>query len=303
MFFTIIHYISKVVKSRQRLISILFNPFDIYKYITFYFFYDFLFDKVNEGTLRVYIPDFLGSFEIQVKSHILKKMLCFKQYEPELIDVAKRYIDPKKDILDIGSNIGLYSVLFSQIISNNNRVLSIEPTPMALKFLIKNIKNNRCQDSIIIFDGVATDIKGEYQLKTISGMEEYSSLKDIVHPAVKDKLQEIISVKGDTIDDLVDYYDLTPGFIKIDVEGAEYLVLKGAINTIKRYKPIILSELSDTLLASFGAASSDILDILENNGYNIFNAYDMNTAIKSPYNGEIIAIPEEHPKTINLTIA
>ncbi len=81
------------------------------------------------------------------------------------------------------------------------------------------------------------------------------------------KVSESIGVNGDTVDNLVRNFKLNPGFIKIDVEGAEYLVLKGAVNTIHTYHPFIVFELNGLLLSSCGATSRMVLDFLENYGY------------------------------------
>ena len=69
-------------------------------------------------------------------------------------------------------------------------------------------------------------------------------------------------MKGDTVDNLVREYNLNPGFIKIDAEGAECLVFSGALGTIKKYKPVIISELSESLLANFGETSETIFKFL-----------------------------------------
>jgi FkbM family methyltransferase len=246
---------------------------------------------VEEGSLVVRIPEFQGSFEFDYRSHILAKVLKTKRYEPDLVRLIYEYIDPDRDVIDVGANIGLYTVLFSKLISDNRKVLAIEPAPLALKFLHKNIKRNNTTETVIVFEGVAADAVGEYQLNVISGMEEYSSLGDIVHSSVRGKPYRPISVKGDTIDDLVDRFNLNPGFIKVDAEGAEHIVFDGAINSIGKYRPVILTELSDTLLSSFGTTSEVVIDQLRANGYNIIDVAHPEASIKIPFAGRILAIP------------
>ena len=90
----------------------------------------------------------------------------------------------------------------------------------------------------IIYEGVATNAKGFYKFNVIPGMEEYSSLRNISHYATKGKKYESFDVSGDTIDNLVYIHNLNPGFVKIDTEGAEYLVFIGAMNTIKKYNQL-----------------------------------------------------------------
>jgi FkbM family methyltransferase len=246
---------------------------------------------VEEGNLVIRSPEFYGSFEMDFRSHILRRFLLTGNYEPEIVQIIKKIVDPKRDVIDIGANIGLFTTLFSKIISKSNKVLSIEPTPNALKYLYNDIKRNNLDDKVIVYEGVASNRKGNFKIKTITGLEEYSSIGDLVHPAIKDLSAKEIMVKGDTIDNLVEASRLNPGLIKIDVEGAEYLVLMGAARTLDLHKPIIISELSDNLLSSFGTNSLEVFNFLRNNEFKIFDAFNFKEISENPFEGEFIAIP------------
>src|SRR3546814_12269436 len=84
------------------------------------------------------------------------------------------------------------------------------------------------------------------------GREEESAIAAL-HPAarVENGVQEH-TVASDRLDDLVIRHDLKPGLIKVDVEGAEGLVFRGAMETLNKFRPVILSELSDPLLRDLG---------------------------------------------------
>ena len=122
-------------------------------------------------------------------------------------------------------------------------------------------------------------------------MEEYSRLGHIAHRWTEGKKYESIDVSGDTIDNLVINYNLNPGFIKVDVDGAEYLVFSGAMETIKKYRPIILSELSDNMMTLLGNRSEDVIQMLREFNYKIINALNVNISLRSPFKGNILAIP------------
>ena len=98
---------------------------------------------------------------------------------------------------------------------------------------------------------------------------------------------------GETLDNLVARYDLTPGFIKIDTEGAELRVLTGALDTLQRLRPLIMSELSDRLLSGFGDSAAAVIELLDQQGYEIT---DVRTGVRPllPFDGEILAIPKEN---------
>ena len=69
------------------------------------------------------------------------------------------------------------------------------------------------------------------------------------------------------------------------------MVFSGAMETIKKYRPIILSELSDNMMTLLGNRSEDVIQMLREFNYKIINALNVNISIRSPFNGNILAIP------------
>ena len=256
-----------------------------------YEFFDSIIDQIEEGQVRVKVPQFEGSFFVDIRSHILKRIILERNYEPEIIELIKVYLDKNRDVIDAGANIGLFTVLFSKLICNKKKVLAIEPVISAYNMLNMNIIYNDTQDSVITFNGIASNKKGNFCINTIPGKEEYSSIgKKVAHPAVNELKFESVEVKGDTVDNLVKKYDLNPGFIKIDVEGSEFNVFEGLKDTIHNHKPIILSELDDVLLSNCDHSSQEAICFLEGEGYNVFNVRGMEKP-EYPFSGDIIAIP------------
>jgi len=247
-------------------------------------------DAVMGGSLIVRVPDFRGIFELDVRSHILHFILVYRDYEHDIVKLIEQYTDPEKDILDVGANIGLHSVLFTRLIKTGSKVLAIEPAPNALKYLEINLKRNKCREKVIVYKGIAADSVNQYELNTIEGMEEYSTLGNMNHPNVSGMKKKSILVQGNTIDNLVNTYMLNPGFIKIDTEGAEFKVLSGAREIIKVHRPIILSELSEKLLHVQGSSCEEVYNLLKEYNYKIL---DTNTLkpVCGPVEGEILAIP------------
>ena len=260
------------------------------KYVAFMKYYSSLFENVTDGCLVVRVPDFGGCFEIDFRSHLLQRVLTEKLYEPELAAMARKYVDPQRDVLDVGAHIGLYTVLFSAVLTGARRILAVEPTPSAVQHLRRNIARNGCDTKVIVFEGVATNRPGRFTMNTISGMEEYSSLGSITHNAAAGHVDHKVEVNGDTLDSLVAKFGLNPGLIKIDTEGAEFLVLSGAIGTLQRCKPVIMSELSDSMLSNLGHTATQVVRLLEENGYRVTNAEDPSVPVRTPFRGEILAV-------------
>ena len=256
-------------------------------------FYASAFRLVEEGSLVVRLAEFDGSFEIDARSHILARVFKTGRYESELAEIVKRYVDSSGDAIDVGANVGLFSVLLAKLLDAGRHVLAIEPTPPAIKHLRNNIRRNGVNSSVIVFEGVANDAGGLCVLSVIEGKEEYSSLGGIRHCRVRGEPSRKIEVPGSTIDELVEKHGLSPGFIKIDTEGAECLVIAGAKETIRRHRPVILSEASETLLAGCNCSSDELFALLRESQYRILDAYDPRSDATAPFNGDILAIPLE----------
>ncbi len=251
--------------------------------------YDVIFSNVVGGNIKVFLRSIPGTFEIDVRSHILRKILMTKDYEPEIVNHIFKYFDKDKDAVNVGANIGLFTNLLASNINNKCKVLAIEPTPNAFKLLESNVEINGNREKTILYNGIATEKPGNYKINVIQGNEEYSSIGKIVHPVIKNRKIIETKVVGETIDNLVKINNLRPGIIIIDVEGAEYSVLKGSINTINNFKPIIISEIVDEFLSNQGSDSKQIINLLEGLGYRITDLED--NEITYPFLGSLIAIP------------
>ena len=207
------------------------------------------------------VDEFSGVFAVDIRSDLFGRLILQKTYEPQLVKLCQKYIDPHRDVIDVGANVGFYSVLFAQTIADR-RVLSIEPTRNAWQRLCRNIQMNNVENKVEVFHGVASNTNGCCEIKTIRGKEEYSCLGVMVHPSVAKEHWDLEEVQGATLDDLVKQYSLDPGFIKIDVEGAEHLVFGGAHYLLNEKRPIILSELSDFLLRKNGSSAVEVIDMI-----------------------------------------
>ena len=171
------------------------------------------------------------------------------------------------------------------------RVLAIEPTAAAFDRLTRNIAHNGIESRAIAWRGVAAAEAGELTLNVVEGREEYSSLGAIVHPSVEGETTAIETVPAQTIDALVREHDLKPAVIKIDVEGAEMDVLRGARETLKIHRPVVISEVSAPLLRTAGASPAAIVQLFDALEYDV---RDPNNSLMDPRNiefGDIVATP------------
>jgi len=238
------------------------------------------------------VVEFQGEFIIDSRSDLFKRLLLNKAYEPSLVKIALAYLDEGRDVIDIGANIGFYTILFAKRLKKA-KVLAIEPTSNSLQRLYKNIQLNNVMNNVIVFEGAVSDYAGRSEIKTLVGREEYSTLGCWKHPSIKNEDFTTSEIEISTIDYLVAKYSLEPGFIKIDVEGLEHLVLRGSKTTIETKRPIILSELSDCLLKENGSSSLEIINFIKSLNYSVVDAEtpEIKPGIKEFTN--ILCIPKE----------
>ena len=132
---------------------------------------------------------------------------------------------PKQIVIDIGAQYGDYAILCSKIYKA--KVYTFEPLPQNFKEILKNIRLNGLEEDQIKAFNVALSDENKEKYITFDG--------DMANSIGKGKK---IRIKFRTLDS----YKIKPDIIKIDVEGFEVNVLRGAIKTIKKYKPKIIIE-------------------------------------------------------------
>jgi len=228
---------------------------------------DNLFDILDDDPV-IKVNEFHGKFIVGCRSDIFRQTVKNKAYEPKLAQCCLNYLNPDRDVIDIGANIGFYTVLFGKELVGK-KVLAIEPTPRALSLLYKNLLLNNIQDTTIVFEGVVSDQLGELDIHTITGKEEYSSLGAMEHPRISKGILTTLKVVSTTVDQLVKQHSLDPGFIKIDVEGMEHLVFAGMQDVLKEKRPVILSELSVPLLRKNGSSPEEVIKFIKQYDYDI----------------------------------
>lgn len=181
------------------------------------------------------------------ESYLLKKRLkraINKGYEKEL-QIIDNFADNSKDAIDIGVYRGVYSYKLSSHFKN---IHSFEPNPLLYPYLEKNLK--KIIKNINLYNVGLSDKNGDVTLKLPirsksifkDNIEELFKLGAAsIHPIKTFDNYKSIPVKIKKLDDI----DLKNKikFMKIDVEGHELEVIKGATETIKKNKPVLLVEI------------------------------------------------------------
>ena len=193
--------------------------------------------------------------KISTNAYFLYKKL----YEPKL-DNLLAMVPKNSTIIDVGANVGFLTLKFSRWVSNNGRVIAIEPEPLNIKTLTQILKDKRIVN-VDVINGAAAEKEGTLFLNIHP-----------LNPADHRISENGFPIKAFTIDGLLEASGRLPvSLIKIDVQGAELRVLEGAKKTIAKYRPIILIEIHDEALISAGYSAQSLIDILTSNSYELWD--------------------------------
>lgn len=199
-------------------------------------------------------------------------------YEEGTLQFIKKNLIPNGVFVDVGANIGLMSIFTAKYFPNA-KIISFEAHPGTFKIFSDNISLNAVGNISAIQKAVGSE-KGETTI-----YENWDVNRGGASLVVKSESSKGIQVKLICLDDEL---DLNPSIVKIDVEGFELEVLKGAQNTIKKYQPIIIVEVSESIIDEYGQ-SNEIIEFIKTLGDYKFYSLAKGKAVAS----ELVEIKSE----------
>jgi FkbM family methyltransferase len=163
-------------------------------------------------------------------------------------------------VMDVGANLGLYSLLISRAIGLSGKVYAFEPVPEIFARLKEHIALNNATN-VIPVPVALSDEKGTAKMSVKGGLSSlFRRISD-----------EFVEVQVERLDDFVEREKIERvDAIKIDVEGAELKVIRGADKTIRRDKPILMAEFYSVTLQAAGTTPEELFETIVSYGYNAF---------------------------------
>lgn len=210
------------------------------------------------GEIAVPVQGVNGTFLVDIRSDILRRIVFSGSYEPEAVETIRRVFPRAGDAIDVGANIGIFSVLLAMLASSR-RVLAIEPTPAVARRLVHNLTSNGVARNVVVEQCAVGSESAAATINSIAGMEEYSCVGSMVLPNTEGKTSLSVTVPMHTLVELVAQHGLMPSFIKMDIEGSEMQALAGATTTLTTHRPTILTEVDDRMLTNAGSSSEEVL--------------------------------------------
>ncbi|MCH7703118.1 MAG: FkbM family methyltransferase [Planctomycetes bacterium] len=217
------------------------------------------------------------------ESYIGRSIFFHGAWEPDATAVVDRHVNRGMTVVDVGAHTGYYSLLFAKRIGRTGRVIAFEPEAVGLDYLRRNIALNQHENVTIVplalsdWSGTAA-IEGKTYLCVPSvfadAREHASDRSDAAGLALRRAGRIDVTSAADNPIRTAAFDELVPelgirrlDFVKIDVEGAEWHVLKGMRASLERWSPGLLLEIHPPQLKRSGQSESEVLRLLDDLGY------------------------------------
>lgn len=171
-------------------------------------------------------------------------------------------------VIDVGANIGETALHLGRRVGSTGRIIAFEPDPVMREKCRRNVSLN-VSEEILLEPFALSDQAGQYRLHRVSERNPAGNriLTDVNAPT------ESVVVEAKRLDDYVDQQRIgRVSLVKVDVEGFEYRVMKGAERLVKRFRPRLFLELSDANLRQQGSSAEALLSLLKEWNYDVREA-------------------------------
>jgi FkbM family methyltransferase len=157
-------------------------------------------------------------------------------YEKGTLAFIKQHLKPGDTFIDVGANIGLMSLFASKVVGDGGSAWSFEGHPDTFKILERNAEENEIQNCHLFLCGIG-EVESEMDLYL-----DPTDNRGASSAVRKNETTLPVKMKILPLDSIVEQHSLSPTMIKIDVEGMELEVIKGARQTIEKHRPFLIVE-------------------------------------------------------------
>ena len=219
------------------------------------------------GLIVIGRASFGGRFRLDLGDWVQRSIYAFGEWEPVVTSYLLQQLKPKDIFIDIGANIGYYTVLAAQRVGNEGIVHAIEASPTTFGWLVENVTRNRLVN-VRTYNVAVSD---KLDMLTVWTRESKNLGKSTVIDEMRgpDAVFDA-EVRAAPLPSIVPENEvLNARFIKIDVEGAEWLVLEGIRHLLPRLSPRteVLLEVNPESLRSMGVSVEGCLALFRDSGF------------------------------------
>lgn len=221
------------------------------------------------------ISDFDGnlSMTLDLAEHMQRRIFWMGYYNLRLVPLFDRLLKPGMVVADVGANIGEVSLIAANRVGPGGRVLAFEPAPDIADALEAHVRGNGFGEVIEVYRQGLADAAGVLPLYGSCGQgsphDPHLGLASLHGNPDSDPLVALVEVT--TLDAVVRSLQLPQlDVVKVDIEGGELPFLRGALDAIARFHPVIVVEVNARSADAAGCQGRDILDLLSPLGYRFY---------------------------------
>ena len=206
-------------------------------------------------------------------------------YEPRTTKIMQALVHPGDTVIDVGANIGYFSIVAARAAGKIGRVLAFEPVPDVRQSLIANLRLNHLEhvsvrsEALSAASGEATFYLGPQQDTGLGSLRALAEGREM-------RVQQM------RFDDLWDRQTRV-ALVKIDVEGAEHQVLQGMTDCLAGDRPDILLEVTDEYLRGLGSSAQTLFAFLTSRGYSMYEIPDEGPLIPVRTTADLAKCPSQ----------
>lgn len=221
----------------------------------------------KHNATHIVVPFDGGLINIDTSSSIEYDLLFRGCHEPEIVNLIKHTVRAGDVCLDIGANVGAHTLVMAHATGAAGRVIAVEPHPQLCDRLLQNISLNRLSN-VTVVAAALSDRDGSIDLYGFADDAFHQGVSSLL-PGQEMKLRIAArAVRGITLQRECNIESCA--FLKIDVEGAEALVLAELAQLISVHRPVIVCEYRKHQWEKFGYSAGPVLDQLKPLNYDTY---------------------------------
>jgi len=219
------------------------------------------------------IPAMGKTFHVDLRDEIIGSSLLLEGvWEPEETSFVQKSLKPGMVFVDLGANIGYYTVIASGLVGSAGQVIAFEPEPRNFALLKKNIEANGCSNVVAENKAVGASPQRTALHLSRSNFGDHRTHEAIGEPSARTEEKRLtISVEAVSLDHYFKERPTRVDFLKMDIQGTEYDALIGMRQTLQQNPDItVLTEFWPKGLEQAGAIPQSFLSEARTTGFTIY---------------------------------
>ncbi|RLV01329.1 FkbM family methyltransferase [Streptomyces griseocarneus] len=253
-------------------------------------------DRPRRRVVRTWNGDW---FAVDTTDLIQRYLYLFGVWEPHMTHWLRRRLRPGDTFVDVGANVGYFSLLASRLVGDQGRVVAVEASPAVHENLLRQARLNDCRNLRTVNAAVA-DEQGTLSIALASNHNlGAASIVPYDGPTTA-----TFEIEARPLPELLTSEEIAKArVIKVDVEGAEGAVVRGMLPLLDRLRPDaeITVEVTPERMAKLGDSAEELLDAMRRRGFHVYriaNDYAPESYLAAMRRAPVVPVRWRGPVTV-----